>query len=82
MTANTCLTLAIFTSAGIWTNEVPFKLDAYMNNATLSNSAYANPVGFADKWAYDTPQRQAVARAHDETQVRPFPNFSLSSASN
>lgn len=48
--------------------QVPNKIDRYMNNDTLSTSAYKNPIGFAAKWAYGTPERMAVARAHDETQ--------------
>ncbi|KAL8279884.1 hypothetical protein RQP46_007734 [Phenoliferia psychrophenolica] len=53
---------------GIWTNLVPQKLDAYMGNSTLAASAYGNPLGFIVKYKVGTPERAAVARAHDETQ--------------
>lgn len=57
----------------IWTNLVPRKLDAYMGNSTLATSAYTNPLGFIKIYAVGTPERNAVARAQDETQVRDAP---------
>jgi SIT family siderophore-iron:H+ symporter-like MFS transporter len=53
---------------GIWTNLVPGKLDEYFTNSTLAASAYANPTGFIRTYLPGTPERMAIARAHDETQ--------------
>jgi len=53
---------------GIWTNLVPGKLEAYFTNTTLAQSAYANPTGFIKIYLPGTPERMAIARAHDETQ--------------
>jgi len=55
-------------AGGIWTNTVPGKIQEYMANDALAAQAYANPFGFATRYAYGTPERMAVARAHDETQ--------------
>ncbi|KDE07037.1 hypothetical protein MVLG_02615 [Microbotryum lychnidis-dioicae p1A1 Lamole] len=53
---------------GIWTNLVPDKLAEYMPDPTLVTSAYQNPIGFIARFPPGTPERLAVARAHDETQ--------------
>ena len=66
---NTTLPIA---PAGIWTNTVPDKIREYMGNDTLATQAYANPFGFANTWEYGTPERMAVAKAHDEAQVSNF----------
>merc|ERR1712093_767809 len=55
-------------AGGIWTNTVPGKIQEYMANDALAAQAYANPFGFATRYAYGTPERMAVARAHDEMQ--------------
>lgn len=49
-----------------------------MGNDTLASMAYANPIGFIATHLPGTPERLAVARAHDEAQVRLFlPAMSL-----
>jgi hypothetical protein len=53
---------------GIWTNMVPGKLQEYFTNSTLANQAYKNPTGFIVTYLPGTPERIAIARAHDETQ--------------
>ncbi|SCV67396.1 BQ2448_5007 [Microbotryum intermedium] len=53
---------------GIWTNLVPDKLAQHMPDQSLVTSAYQNPIGFIARFAPGTPERLAVARAHDETQ--------------
>jgi SIT family siderophore-iron:H+ symporter-like MFS transporter len=53
---------------GIWTNLVPDKMAAYFADKALAAEAYANPIGFIKKFAPGTPERIAIARAHDETQ--------------
>merc|ERR1711939_475454 len=62
------VTITIANGRGIWTNTVPGKIQEYMANDALAAQAYANPFGFATRYAYGTPERMAVARAHDETQ--------------
>ncbi|KDE07039.1 hypothetical protein MVLG_02617 [Microbotryum lychnidis-dioicae p1A1 Lamole] len=52
----------------IWTNLVPEKLAEYMPDQSLVTSAYQNPIGFIARFPPGTPERLAVARAHDETQ--------------
>ncbi|KAI5449653.1 hypothetical protein NCC49_004203 [Naganishia albida] len=53
---------------GIWTNKVPGKLQEYFTNSTLADQAYKNPTGFIVTYLPGTPERIAIARAHDETQ--------------
>lgn len=53
---------------GIWTNKVPGKLQEYFTNSTLASQAYKNPTGFIVTYLPGTPERIAIARAHDETQ--------------
>lgn len=55
-------------ATGIWTNKVPGKLQEYFTNSTLADQAYKNPTGFIVKYLPGTPERIAIARAHDETQ--------------
>ncbi|KAJ9099689.1 hypothetical protein QFC20_005621 [Naganishia adeliensis] len=52
----------------IWTNKVPGKLQEYFTNSTLATQAYKNPTGFIVTYLPGTPERIAIARAHDETQ--------------
>jgi SIT family siderophore-iron:H+ symporter-like MFS transporter len=58
----------IFLLIGIWTNKVPGKLQQYFTNSTLADQAYKNPTGFIVTHLPGTPERIAIARAHDETQ--------------
>jgi SIT family siderophore-iron:H+ symporter-like MFS transporter len=62
------LTCAHRLLTGIWTNLVPGKLDEYFTDSTLAASAYANPTDFIKTHLPGTPERFAIARAHDETQ--------------
>lgn len=41
---------------------------AYFTDPKLAASAYANPTGFIKTYSMGTPERAAIARAHDETQ--------------
>lgn len=54
----------------IWNNLVLQKLEDYMGDMTLAKSAYTDPLSFILVHAAGTPERAAIARAHDETQVR------------
>lgn len=53
---------------GIWSNSVPGKMQAYLSNSTLAAQAYANPIGLIAKYPPGTPVREAMSRAHGETQ--------------
>ncbi|BGP28642.1 hypothetical protein JCM10296v2_000378 [Rhodotorula toruloides] len=53
---------------GIWSNSVPGKMRSYISNSTLAAQAYANPIGLIAKYPPGTPVREAMSRAHGETQ--------------
>ncbi|BGO99264.1 hypothetical protein NBRC10513v2_000368 [Rhodotorula toruloides] len=53
---------------GIWSNSVPGKMQSYISNSTLAAQAYANPIGLIAKFPPGTPVREAMSRAHGETQ--------------
>lgn len=59
-------------TGGIWTNEVFDKLTRYLGDSALATSAYSDPISFSIEFAMGTPERSALNRAHDETQVRAF----------
>ncbi|GAA5899277.1 uncharacterized protein JCM6883_005166 [Sporobolomyces salmoneus] len=53
---------------GIWTNLVPEKLNRYIPDPALAARAYSNPLGLLKTYAPGTPVREAISRAHGETQ--------------
>ncbi|GAA5961238.1 hypothetical protein JCM3765_002881 [Sporobolomyces pararoseus] len=53
---------------GIWTNLVPKKLNNYIPDPALAAKAYSNPLGLLKTYAPGTPVREAISRAHGETQ--------------
>ncbi|GAA6023215.1 hypothetical protein JCM10207_004482 [Rhodosporidiobolus poonsookiae] len=53
---------------GIWSNLVPGKMEAYLGNSTLAAQAYANPLGLIKTYPIGSDVRNAMARAHGETQ--------------
>jgi len=57
---------------GIWTNLVPAKMNAYIADPAIAAKAYANPIGLLKTYPPGTAVREAMARAHGETQVSPF----------
>ena len=58
-------------SGAIWTQVLPGQLEQHLakfDNATLLTLAYANPFGFAEEYAIDTDQREAVIEAYKYAQ--------------
>ncbi|GAA6039855.1 hypothetical protein JCM8097_006764 [Rhodosporidiobolus ruineniae] len=53
---------------GIWSNTVPGKMNQYISNSTIAAAAYSNPVKLISQYAPGTEIRDAMARAHGETQ--------------
>ncbi|GAA5923509.1 uncharacterized protein JCM15063_003670 [Sporobolomyces koalae] len=53
---------------GIWTNLVPGKLNRYIDDPVLARKAFSNPLGLLKTYAPGTPVREAISRAHGETQ--------------
>ncbi|GAA5850578.1 hypothetical protein JCM5353_006807 [Sporobolomyces roseus] len=53
---------------GIWTNLVPAKMNAYIADPAIAAKAYANPIGLLKTYPPGTAVRDAMARAHGETQ--------------
>jgi MFS transporter, SIT family, siderophore-iron:H+ symporter len=57
-------------SGAIWTQVLPFRLDALavFGNETLATAAYGNPFDFAAAYPVGTPQRSEVVDAYQHTQ--------------
>ncbi|GAA5901625.1 hypothetical protein JCM6882_006027 [Rhodosporidiobolus microsporus] len=53
---------------GIWSNLVPGKMEAYLPNSTIAGQAYSNPLGLIATHPPGDPIRDAMSRAHGETQ--------------
>lgn len=53
---------------GIWTNLVPGKMREYIPDAALAAKAYANPIGLIKTYPPGSAIREAMSRAHGETQ--------------
>ena len=55
-------------SGAIWTNTLPEKLEAYLNNSTLAAEVYESPFVFEAAYPVGTAERTAVIHAYNAVQ--------------